>query len=151
MTPIMPRHMLLTRILVIAIIFFSATSANALKLLCHLPSAIDGTLIETLKIDATDGSVSVWHKWEQDRYHDEREQFEKVLFHSMTTIPVDSRFSVIVVESRFVWEERKIDITYPPEVYFVDWGMAKLAQVNVPAVRKPTAQVDVRWECERVD
>ena len=141
------------KIFVAASIFLSATSANALQLLCHFHSFKDGALVDTLKITiGVDGGASVWHKWERTSYWDEHEKFEKVLFHSMTTSYVDgSRFSVLVTEQRFVDRDHKIDEVYPPEVYFVDWGKAKLAQVNVPFTREPLAQVDVHWECARVD
>ena len=66
---------LLMKIFVAASIFLSATSANALQLLCHFHSFKDGALVDTLKITiGVDGGASVWHKWERTSYWDEHEK-----------------------------------------------------------------------------
>jgi hypothetical protein len=133
----------------------AGTPALALQLICYLPSAKDGKLLETLKIDVTKGNTaSVWRKWERTSYWDEHEKNEQVLFHSLTTADGNkgtSSFSVLVIESRFVNKDLKIDSVSPPEVFFVDWGKARVAQINAPFTLEPPAQVDTRWECQRTD
>jgi hypothetical protein len=142
-------------LLIATMFFLPLTAANALQLFCQLPSAKDGTLLETLRITIAAGhSVNVWHKWEGTSYWREHEEIEKVLFHSLTTSNGNadgSLFSVLVIEQRWTDKALGTDAVFPPNVYFIDWGKAKLALVNVPVTRAPTAQVDVRWECERVD
>jgi hypothetical protein len=58
----------------------AGTLAHALQLICRLPSAKDGSLLETLKIAVgAQGAVSVWRKWERTSYWDEHEKNERVL------------------------------------------------------------------------
>jgi hypothetical protein len=143
----------------VATILLSTTTANALQLSCKLTSAGRlAELLETLKITvATGGGVTFWHKLEHTSYREEEEKFEEVLFHSMTSYdgtPDGSRFSVLVTESRF------LDQTFPPTVYFIDWGKAELAQITAVARKMPggvvdqkipLAQIYFRYKCERLD
>ena len=143
-------------IIAAAMFVFGSTSAHALQLLCNLPSAKDGALLETLKITiGSDNTVSILHKYERGRFNpEERQENEKVLFHSMTMRESKSetdsseRLSVMVIEQR---SDHNIDLTYPPKIYFVDWSRAKLAVVDVPFTRDPIAQLYFRWQCERQD
>jgi hypothetical protein len=142
----------LMKIVGAAIVLLSATSANSLQLSCDLPSATDGTLLETLKITiTTDGGASVWHRWEPHwfgpAFLKEREISPKVLLHYIPTIK-PGHTSVLVVESR---DEELKDLTFPPHVYIIDWGKAKLAEVIVPGDPEPLASVYFRWECTRTD
>jgi hypothetical protein len=42
----------------------AGTPTHALQLICRLPSAKDGSLLETLKIAVgAQGALSVWRKW----------------------------------------------------------------------------------------
>jgi hypothetical protein len=92
--------------------------------------------------------VSVWKR----EWHDTEERKKVVLGHWMSTESgTGAKFSVVVIESRFVDQARKIDETYPPKIYFVDWGNAKFAEASVPYTLSPVAQIDARWECNRFD
>jgi hypothetical protein len=134
----------------------AGTPTQALQLICRLPSARDGSLLETLKVAVdAQGAVGVLRKWERTSYRDEGEKNERVLFHSLTTGGGDegkAQFSVLVIEQRSVADKyRKVDLLHPPEVSFIDWEKGNLVQVNVPFTLEPLAQVDSRWKCERTD
>ncbi len=141
--------------LVVWFIFFAtALAANSSQLVCRQYSAKDATqLLETIKISvAESGPVRVWQRRERTSYWDEGEENKKVLAHWMSTQSgTGAKFSVIVIESRFVDQARMIDETYPPKIYFIDWGNAKLAEASVPYTLDPVVQIDARWECNRLD
>jgi hypothetical protein len=128
----------------------TAVAANASQLACRQYSAQDATkVIETIRISVTEsGAVSVWKRG----WHENEESEKVVLGHWISTESgTGAKFSVLVIESRFVDQARKIDETYPPTIYFVDWGSAKLAEASVPYTLNPIAQIDARWECNRLD
>jgi hypothetical protein len=113
--------------------------ATAAELVCELPSAKDGALLETMKLVALNGHVSrIWHKFERTSYWDEHFQ--------STTKSVgfagSPDFTVVVTQN---------DPTTPPTTYYVDWGDARIAVVDVPFTREPIANVYFRWECKRAD
>jgi hypothetical protein len=121
-----------------------AIAANASQLACRLYSTKDATeLIETIKISVDEGgAVSVWKRG----WREKEERKRVVLGHWMSAASdTGAKFSVVVIEARFG------DQTYPPYIYFVDWGNAKLAEATVPYTLSPVAQIDTRWECNRLD
>jgi|SRR6516225_4024514 hypothetical protein len=157
--PILERTITLPRLfgaLAAASSIFLATTlgANASQLVCRQYSAKDATqLLETIKISvAESGPVRVWHRQERTPYWNEREEDEKVLAHWVSTQPgTGSKFSVVVIKQRSVDKAHMIDEIYPPKIYFIDWGNAKLAEASVPFTLDPVAQIDTRWECNRLD
>lgn len=62
-----------------------ALPATAAELVCELPSATNGALLETMKLVALNGHVSrIWHKFEPTSYWDEHEQIDTIVFQSTT-------------------------------------------------------------------
>jgi hypothetical protein len=120
--------------------------ATAAELVCELPSAKDGRLLETLKLDASNGRVSrIWHKFEQTSFWDEREEIDTIVYQSTTRSPAlagNPNFTVVVTQN---------NPASPPTTYYVDWGDARIAVVDVPFTREPVAQVYFRWVCKRTD
>lgn len=126
-------------------IFLATTvAANASQLACRQYSAADATkVIETIKVSMADGgTVSVWKRGWSDK-----EERKKVVLGNWMSVDrnTGAKFSLVVIE------QRVDDQTYPPTIYFVDWGNAKLAEASVPYTLDPVAQIDTRWECNRLD
>lgn len=123
-----------------------ALPATATELVCELPSATDGALIETMKLDALNGHVSrIWHKYEQTSYWDEHELVDVIVFQSTTknlAFAGKPYFTVVVTQN---------DPTSPPTTYYIDWGNARIAVVDVPFDINPIAQLYFRWQCKRDD
>jgi len=134
-------------------IFLATTvAADASQIVCRQYSARDATqLFETIRISVADsGLVSVWQR--RERNSNESGEDKKVIGHWMTTQPgTGAKFSVVVIESRFIDRRNKIDEIYPPNIYFIDWENAKLAEASVPVTLNPIAQIDARWTCKRLD
>jgi hypothetical protein len=132
-----------------ALLFLAALPvlpATAAELVCELPSAKDGALLETMKLVASNGHVSrIWHKFEQTSYQNEHEETDKIVFES-TTKSIEfvgkPNFTVVVTQN---------DPPFPPITYYIDWGAARVAVVSVPFELKPIADVYFRWECKRAD
>lgn len=123
-----------------------ALPATAAELVCELPSATNGALLETMKLVALNGHVSrIWHKFERTSYWDEHEQIDTIVFQSTTKsvgFAGSPNFTVVVTQN---------DPTTPPTTYYIDWGDARVAVVDVPSSREPIANVYFRWECKRGD
>jgi hypothetical protein len=123
-----------------------ALPATAAELVCELPSATNGALLETMKLVALNGHVSrIWHKFERTSYWDEHEQNDTIVFQSTTKsvgFAGSPNFTVVVTQN---------DPTTPPTTYYIDWGDARIAVVDVPFTREPIANVYFRWECKRGD
>src|SRR5262249_44762906 len=133
------------------------TSAKAAELVCRY---YDGShLFETLKITRnSDNTLNVWSRKERTSTRREVEEGnEKVVFNYLTprdpTLPESPKFSVFGIEQTVFNHDRNINYVFPPKIYLVDWGNAKLAEVGVALnPMAPTmAFLELHWECGRVD
>ena len=153
-----PRSPYLVNAVVICIVVLaSATSTKAAELLCRYYDR--SHLFETLRITrSSDNTLNVWSRKEPTSTRLEVEEGnEKVVFNYSTsrdpTKPESPKFSVFGIElSVFNWNT-KINEVFPPKIYLVDWGSAKLAEVGVALnpMAPEMAFLDLRWECGRVD
>jgi hypothetical protein len=136
------KSLLIEKVFATTIPFVLGTPVNASQMLCHLPSATDGSLLETLKIGlGQDNVVTIWHRWEPQ----ENERNEKVLFSSTTNKladPDSPKFSVVVIDQSFYVKETKKNLLFPPVVYYVDWGKVKLDKSPLQLTIKPTLMFD---------
>jgi hypothetical protein len=80
-----------------------ALPATAAELVCELPSASNGALLETMKLVALNGHVSrIWHKFERTSYWDEHEQIDTIVFQSTTKsvgFAGSPNFTVVVTQN----------------------------------------------------
>ena len=138
------------------VVLASGTSTKAAELVCREYSLKDASeLLETLRITRnSDNTLNVWRRRERTSIQLEKEENEKVIFNYLTTrngLPENPKFSVFAIEQSSFNPDRKTTMVFPPKIYLVDWGNAKLAEVGVPFDLEPIAFLDLRWECGRVD
>jgi hypothetical protein len=138
------------------VVLASGTSTKAAELVCREYSLKDASeLLETLRITRnSDNTLNVWRRRERTSIQLEKEENEKVIFNYLTTrngLPENPKFSVFAIEQSSFNPDRKTTMVFPPKIYLVDWGNAKLAEVGVPSDLEPIAFLDLRWECGRVD